>query len=330
MQAAIDGPRPVHRRAAHRPRHRRRRSAGPSPADGCWSNADGEPVRILGTVLDVTDARAEAQARLSAVQRAAAIAEVAAEAAQRRPHRAAGRHHAAGRGGARRGVRRVAVFDPADGRLRLLHGRRLADAVEAEIHEEVPLDGVEIAPRRRRCPTQYAARTGERVLLPSAVEAAERFPAMQQAQRRPRHPVAGLAAAARRGARAGQLRRLWTSDHAFTDEDLGLLDGLTAQIALSVSRLQADRERAAAVAAMAEANRQLQLLADAGRVLSGTLEINQQIERAVRTRRPDPGRLGLDHGHRRARPAAGDRLVARRPRPPGRARRLRALDGPAS
>ena len=30
---------------------------------------------------------------------------------------------------------------------------------------------------------------------------------------------------------------------------------------------------------MAEANRQLQLLADAGRVLSGTLEIDQQIER---------------------------------------------------
>ena len=42
-----------------------------------------------------------------------------------------------------------------------------------------------------------------------------------------------------------------------------LLDALTAQIALSVSRLRADAERDAAVAAMAEANRRLQLLADA-------------------------------------------------------------------
>src|SRR3712207_8071508 len=41
----------------------------------------GEPVRILGTSLDVTDSRAEAAGRLAAIQRAAAIAEVAADVA---------------------------------------------------------------------------------------------------------------------------------------------------------------------------------------------------------------------------------------------------------
>jgi serine phosphatase RsbU (regulator of sigma subunit) len=56
-----------------------------------------------------------------------------------------------------------------------------------------------------------------------------------------------------------------------------MLEALAAQIALSVSRLQADTERAAAVAAMREANQRLQLLAEAGRVLSGSLEIDQQI-----------------------------------------------------
>src|SRR4051794_22249244 len=83
---------------------------------------DGEPARILGTVLDATDARADAEARLSAVQRAAAIAEVAAQAAN-----SAGIEQLADialRGaevlGAESGG--VAVFDPDDGRLRVYLG----------------------------------------------------------------------------------------------------------------------------------------------------------------------------------------------------------------
>jgi serine phosphatase RsbU (regulator of sigma subunit) len=71
---------------------------------------------------------------------------------------------------------------------------------------------------------------------------------------------------------------VWPGEHPFAADDLEVLEALTAQIALTVSRLQADAERSAAVAAMAEANRQLQLLADTGRVLSGSLEINQQLE----------------------------------------------------
>ena len=70
---------------------------------------------------------------------------------------------------------------------------------------------------------------------------------------------------------------VWTVDHEFAGDDVEVLEALAAQIALSVSRLQADAARAAAVAAMAQANQRLRLLADAGRVLSGTLDIDQQI-----------------------------------------------------
>src|SRR3954453_3055282 len=46
---------------------------------GVGKDARGEPVRLLGTTVDVTEAREQAQHRFAAVQRAAAIAEVAAE-----------------------------------------------------------------------------------------------------------------------------------------------------------------------------------------------------------------------------------------------------------
>jgi PAS domain S-box-containing protein len=237
----------------------------------------GEPERILGTVLDVTDARQEAEARLSAMHRAAAIAEVAAEAANaaRIEQLADITLRGAEVLGADSGG--VAVFDPVDGTLRVYLGRRLMHAVEAETHEEVPLGGVPIE-LDDSLPTQYTARTGERVLLPNAEEAAARFPAMAQITE-----ILGVHALASVPLRVednllGSFVATWRTDHEFAQEDVELLDGLTAQIALSISRLQADAQRAAAVAAMVDANRQVQLLADAGRVLSGTLEIDQQIE----------------------------------------------------
>src|SRR3712207_9588359 len=70
---------------------------------------------------------------------------------------------------------------------------------------------------------------------------------------------------------------VWTTEHAFSDRDVELLEGLTAQIALTASRLRADAVRADAVAAMTAATARLQLLADAGRVLSGTLDITLQV-----------------------------------------------------
>jgi PAS domain S-box-containing protein len=240
-------------------------------------DADGEPERILGTVLDVTDARQEAEERLAAMHRAAAIAEVAAEAANaaRIEQLADVTLRGAEVLGADSGG--VAVFDPVSGALRVYLGRRLIDAVEAETHEQVPAGGVEIQVDDA-LPTQYTARTGERVLLATAEEGAARFPQMADITR-----VLGVRALASLPLRVedrllGSFVATWSTDHEFAPEDVALLEGLTAQISLSVSRLQADAERAAAVTAMVDANRQVQVLADAGRVLSGTLEIDQQIE----------------------------------------------------
>jgi PAS domain S-box-containing protein len=271
---------------------------------------DDEPVRILGTVLDATDARTEAQSRLSAVQRAAAIAEVAAQAAN--SPRIEQLADIALRGaevlGAESGG--VAVFDPADGQLRVYLGRRLKVAVEEETHEAVPAGGVVIE-LDDSLPTQFTARTGERALLSSAAEAAARFPAMAQITE-----ILGVRSLASlplmvEGRVLGSFVATWNTDHEFSDDDLELLDGLTAQIALSVSRLQADAQRAEAVAAMVEANRQVQVLADAGRALSGTLDIEQQIEQLAELVVPslcdwcwivvtdEQGRLrGVASGHR--------------------------------
>jgi PAS domain S-box-containing protein len=239
----------------------------------------GEPVRILGTVVDVTEAREQYERRLSAVQRAAAIAEVAAEVASatRIEELADITLRGAQVLGAESGG--VAVFDPA-GALRVYLGRGLIDAVEAEIHEPLPAGGVEIE-QDDSLPTQYVARHGERIVLGSAEEAAARFPRMVEITQ-----VLGVHALAALPLRIedrllGSFVATWTDDHQFSQDDMGLLEALAAQIALSVSRLQADADRAAAVAAMAEANERLQLLADAGRVLSGSLDIGQQIGQLV-------------------------------------------------
>ena len=133
------------------------------------------------------------------------------------------------------------------------------------------------------------------------------------------HPRDRRPAAAGGGAGPRRVRRRsGRPTHPFAADDVEVLEALAAQIALSVSRLQADAERAAAVAAMAEANQRLQLLAEAGRILSGTLEIDQQVGRAGRARRPRARRLVLARRHRRAGPAARAGLRAPRPRPAAR------------
>jgi PAS domain S-box-containing protein len=237
----------------------------------------GEAVRVLGTVVDVTDAREQAARRLSAVQRAAAIAEVAAELAN--ATRMEQLADVALRGAQVLGAESsaLAAFDSPGGPLRLHMTQRLIDAVRTGTDIVLPPGGVEIE-LDDRLPTQYAARHGRRVLLADREEAEARFPDMAEV-----HVLLGTGALAAlplrvEGRVLGSFVAVWPEEHRFAGDDLEVLDALTAQIALTVSRLQADAERAAAVAAMAEANRQLQLLADAGRVLSGTLDIDQQLE----------------------------------------------------
>jgi PAS domain S-box-containing protein len=234
----------------------------------------GEPVRILGTVLDVTEARRQAELRLSAFHRATAIAEVAAELAN--AARMEDVPEIVQRGaqvlGAQSGA--LAIFTPS-GALRLHMTRRLADEVQE--HVDYPVEGIEIDLDDRQ-PTQYAAMHGRRVLLASTEEMLTRFPETREGIE-----VLGVQAAAAlplrvEGRVLGSFLAIWNVEHPFPADDVEVLEALAAQIALTVSRLQADVERAQAVAAMAEANQQLQLLAEAGRVLSGTLEIDQQVE----------------------------------------------------
>ena len=238
------------------------------------SDSRGDRVRVIGTVVDVTEARELAARRLSAVQRSAAIAQVAAELAG--ATELAQLADITLRGaqvlGADSGG--IAVFDPATGALRVHLGRRLSEAVEGQL--VVPPEGVEIQ-QDDSLPTQYVARHGESILFSAAAEAAERFPRM--AEMTAFFGIHALAALPLRveDRLLGTFVATWTEDHPFTPEDVELLEALTAQIALSVSRLRADAERAVAEAAMAEANQRLQLLAEAGRVLSGTLDIDQQV-----------------------------------------------------
>src|SRR4051812_39894176 len=236
----------------------------------------GEPVRLLGTTVDVTEAREQAQHRFAAVQRAAAIVEVAAELAN--ATRLDQLADIAQRGGRALGAQSsaLAVFDP-DGVLRLHMTHWLVDAARAGADVELPASGVEIE-LDDLLPTQYAARHGRRVLLADPEEASARFPKMaEMTEILGVHAVAALPLRVE-GRVFGSFVVVWETEHPFAGDDLEILEALTAQIALSVSRLQADAERAAAEQAMADANRRLQLLADAGQVLSGTLDITRQIE----------------------------------------------------
>ncbi|WP_245159781.1 SpoIIE family protein phosphatase [Blastococcus sp. CT_GayMR19] len=237
-------------------------------------DATGEPVRVLGTVLDVTDARQQADQRLAALQRATAVSQVAAELAN--AARFEDLADVVLRGARVLGAQSslLAVFAPDGGSLRLHMTRGLADEVQE--HVDYPVEGIELQLDDTQ-PTQYAAMHGERVLLADTQEMFARFPSTREGSE-----VLGVRAIAAlplrvEGRILGAFVALWTIDHSFSEDDAELLEALAAQIALSVSRLRADDERAAAVAAMAEANQRLQLLADAGRVLSGSLDINQQI-----------------------------------------------------
>jgi GAF domain-containing protein len=238
------------------------------------SDSRGEPVRLLGTILDVTDARRQAAQRLSAMQRATAIAEVAAELAKaakledlpeivQRGAQVLGAESSA-----------LAVFDPDHGPLRLHMTNRLTDEIQG--HVEYPVAGVEIELDDTQA-TQYAAMHGRRVLLGDREEAVARFPAMREGMEILH--IEALAALPLRveGRILGAFVPLWSTPHPFASDDAEVLEAIAAQIALSVSRLQADAERSTAVTAMREANQRLQMLAEAGRILSGTLDIDQQV-----------------------------------------------------
>jgi PAS domain S-box-containing protein len=244
------------------------------------SDPSGTAVRMLGALVDVTQARQHAEVRLTSLQRTTAIAEVAAAlaGAARFDQLAQITLRGAEVLGAETGA--LAVFD-SESVLRAHMGSRLRDIVEvaaAEVGVDAPADGVEI-PLDDELPTQWVARHGERVLLPDPETAAQRFPRMAEMTRL--LGAQALAALPLRveGRLLGAFVAVWDTPHEFGDDDIEVLEALTAQIALSVTRLQADAARNAAVAEMAAANARLALLAETGRALAGTLDIGEQIDR---------------------------------------------------
>jgi PAS domain S-box-containing protein len=237
---------------------------------------DGAPQRIVGTVVDVTEAHEQADRELDAIRRAAAIAEVGAELAG--ATQVTQLAEIALRAAAVLGAESIglAVFDPRDDELYLHLTRRIVDTVAIAADVRLPTGGVR-TPLDDELPTQWVARHGESLLFPDAAEVEARFPKMAEV-----NAVLGTRALAAlplrvEGRLLGSFIVVWTTEHAFPDRDVGLLEGLTAQIALTASRLRADAVRADAVAAMTAATARLQLLADAGRVLSGSLEITRQV-----------------------------------------------------
>ncbi|WP_409330131.1 SpoIIE family protein phosphatase [Trujillonella humicola] len=228
----------------------------------------GERVRMVGTILDVTEARAESERRMAAVQRAGAIAEVAAQMAGATavPELAEVALRGAAVLGASAGG--LTVREP-DGGLRLHLTRRPPGTVADAAGGRPPVEGV-VLPSGTDLPTGHAAETGERLLFADRAAAEARFPRLAEI-----NDVLGTQALAAlplrvEGRLLGSYVVVWDTPHGLADEDVDLLEALAAQIALSVSRLRADAERDAA-------NRRLQLLADVGRVLSGDLDISRQV-----------------------------------------------------
>ncbi len=280
---------------------------------------DQGPVRVVGTVSDVTDARELAAARMAGLQRTAHIAEVAGSLAG--VVTVAELSDVALRGarvlGATSGA--VAGRDP-DGRLRL--------HLSSQLHDRVVRHGVELArdglvlELDDRMPAQYTARTGETVLLPTAEAAVARFPGLVQAVE-----LAGVQALASlplrvEGRTVGSLTLTWAEERSLHADDVALLEVLAAQLALTWSRLQADAAREAAVQETTATAERLRLLADVGRVLSGTLDIAEQLNELTRLVVPALGDWSWV-----VLPDASGRLreVASAHRDPGWAAELRAL-----
>ena len=195
----------------------------------------------------------------------------------------------------------LAIFDSDGGPLRLHMTNRLTD--EIQVHVEYQVAGVEIELDDTQ-PTQYAAMHGRRVLLADREEALARFPAVREGL-----DVLGIGAIAAlplrvEGRVLGAFVPLWSTAHTFAADDVEVLEALAAQIALSVSRLQADAERADGRHRDAGGEPAAAGAGRGGPDPVGFAGDRPAGRRAGRAGRPRARRLVLARRHRRAGPAA--------------------------
>ena len=97
------------------------------------TDSNGEPVRLFGAILDVTEARTQAEQRLAAFHRATAIAEVAAELANAAKLEDLAEIVLRGAGVLGAQSSALVIFDAEGGPLRLHMTQRLADEVQEHV-----------------------------------------------------------------------------------------------------------------------------------------------------------------------------------------------------
>ena len=306
MQFAVRPPRrrrppsarPCSRRSTHtasspsssaRCTRRRRGALDGRPRPALVNDSRGEPVRLLGTSSTSPTRARQAEQRLSAMHRATAIAEVAAELANAARLESLPRSCMRGAQVLGAQASALAVFDPDGGPAAAAHDQRGSPTRSRAT-------STTRWPASRSSSTTRSPPSTRRCTAGGCCSPTARRPSPGSRPMREALDVLGFRRAwprCRCGWRAGSSARsspLWSTDHPFATDDVEVLEALAAQIALSVSRLQADAERDLRRSRRcAEANRRLQVLAEAGRVLSGTLDIDQQVEQLAELVVPELG-----------------------------------------
>ncbi|WP_167583645.1 SpoIIE family protein phosphatase [Kineococcus rubinsiae] len=107
-------------------------------------------------------------------------------------------------------------------------------------------------------PAVHAARTGERVLLPTVGSGLAFLPLMATVYADTRRRAWAFVPLTVQDEHLGSLAVSWRDEHAFTDDELDLLDGFAAQLAQTLKRLQVAAAQRAAAAAVQEFSEALQ------------------------------------------------------------------------
>lgn len=234
----------------------------------------GTAARVLGVVLDVTRLRTAADEHCAGTARMAGLVAVA---------------HALGDTQTELGVLEVvtgqgvpvlgasgallALAEPGRHRLRMLTTSRSTHRHGADLPS--PADDSPL-------PTTHAARTGQALFLPDRAAALARFPAAAASYRRLGVEASAVVPMRSRGRLLGALAVAWTEPRSFDAADRELLETFAALCAQALDRIATRDAERAATAARQQTQARLTLLAEVGRVLSATLDIEEAIRELAR------------------------------------------------